>query len=95
MFKKLFDKIDNFIENFNEITNLDQVVIEVLHLIEKIFSDNNNNMKKKGNSMNCPLCILNFCYYHENKSSSGRRKPPSSLLFVVVAEGALSSQMPS
>ena len=38
MFKKLFSKIDSFIENFNEITNLEQFAIEVLKLIEESFS---------------------------------------------------------
>jgi len=38
MFKKLFSKIDNFIENFNEVTNLEQFAIEVLQLIEDTFS---------------------------------------------------------
>ena len=37
MFRKLFKKIDNFIENFNEITNLEQFAIEVLQLIEESF----------------------------------------------------------
>ncbi len=40
MFKKLFDKIDEFIEKFNEVTNLDQIAIEILQLIEKTFSEN-------------------------------------------------------
>jgi len=40
MFKKLFAKIDDFIEKFNETTNLEQIAIEVLHLIENAFSDN-------------------------------------------------------
>ena len=40
MFKKLFDKIDSFIEKFNEVTNLEQIAIEVLHLIENAFIDN-------------------------------------------------------
>lgn len=38
MFKKLFDKVDEFIEKFNEVTNLDKFAIEILHLIESTFS---------------------------------------------------------
>jgi len=40
MFSKLFEKIDEFIENFNEITNLEQIAIEVLQLINNAFSSN-------------------------------------------------------
>ena len=40
MFKKLFSKIDSVIEKFNEITNLEQIAIEVLQLIETAFSIN-------------------------------------------------------
>ena len=39
MFKKLFDKIDSFIEKFNEITNLEEIAIDVLKLIENAFCD--------------------------------------------------------
>jgi len=40
MFAKLFEKIDEFIEKFNEITNLDQIAIEVLQLINNAFNAN-------------------------------------------------------
>lgn len=40
MFKKLFNKIDDFIENFNNVTNLEQVAIDVLHLIAQAFNTN-------------------------------------------------------
>jgi len=43
MFKKLFSKIDDFIEKFNEITNLEQIAIEVLQLIENAFSNHFSN----------------------------------------------------
>jgi len=47
MFKKLFNKIDSIIEKFNEITNLEEIAIEVLHLIENAFSDHiSNNMEE-------------------------------------------------
>ena len=46
MFKNLFNKIDSFIEKFNEITNLEEIAIEVLHLIETAFSNHiSNNME--------------------------------------------------
>ena len=45
MFKKLFSKIDEFIEKFNEITNLEQVAIEILHLINDAFGKNISNDK--------------------------------------------------
>ena len=51
MFKKLFDKIDSFIEKFNEITNLDEIAIEVLHLIENAFSDHISNNKELNEKM--------------------------------------------
>jgi len=45
MFKKLFEKIDDFIEKFNEVTNLEQIAIDVLHLIENAFLAHiSNNM---------------------------------------------------
>ena len=40
MFSKLFERIDEFIEKFNEITNLEQIAIEVLQLINKAFNAN-------------------------------------------------------
>lgn len=40
MFKKLFEKIDEFIEKFNEVTNLEQVAIEILQLINQAFNVN-------------------------------------------------------
>ncbi len=46
MFKKLFSKIDNFIENFNQVTNLEQVAIDILHLIEQAFTSNISENKE-------------------------------------------------
>jgi len=43
MFKKLFNKVDSFIEKFNELINLEEIAIEVLHLIENAFSDHISN----------------------------------------------------
>lgn len=51
MFKKLFDKIDDFIEKFNEISNLEQFAIEVLHLIENAFFDNISNNRELNEKM--------------------------------------------
>ena len=39
MFKKLFSKIDEIIEKFNEITNLEEIAIEVLKIIDNAFDD--------------------------------------------------------
>lgn len=36
MFKKLFKKVDEIIEKFNEITNLENLAIEVLHILDNI-----------------------------------------------------------
>lgn len=46
MFKKLFAKIDDFISKFNEVTNLEQFAIEVLHLIEEAFYTNISSDKE-------------------------------------------------
>jgi len=40
MFRKLFDKIDELIDKFNELTNLDEIAIQILHLIEQVFTEN-------------------------------------------------------
>lgn len=40
MFHKLFDKIDELIDKFNELTNLDEIAIQILHLIEQAFTEN-------------------------------------------------------
>lgn len=40
MFRKLFDKIDELIDKFNEITNLDEIAMQILHLIEEVFKEN-------------------------------------------------------
>ncbi len=40
MFQKLFDKIDEFIDKFNEITNLEQIAVDMLNLIKKTFEEN-------------------------------------------------------
>ena len=40
MFRKLFDKIDELIDKFNELTNLDEIAIQILHLIEQAFTEN-------------------------------------------------------
>lgn len=45
MFKKLLKKVDEFIENFNNITNLEQVAIEALNIINEIFSEKKINEK--------------------------------------------------
>lgn len=43
MFDKLFKKIDEFIEKINEITNLEQIAIEILQLINEAFNINVSN----------------------------------------------------
>lgn len=40
MFQKLFDKLDEFIDKFNEVTNLEQFAVEVLDTIKKAFEEN-------------------------------------------------------
>jgi len=45
MFKKLFSKIDEIIEKFNEITNLEEIAIEVLKIIDNAFDDHKLNEK--------------------------------------------------
>jgi len=40
MFRKLFAKIDELIDKFNELTNLDEIAIQILHLIEEAFTNN-------------------------------------------------------
>lgn len=45
MFKKLLKKVDEFIENFNNITNLEQVAMEALNIINEIFSEKKINEK--------------------------------------------------
>lgn len=40
MFQKLFDKIDEFIDKFNEVTNLEKIAVDVLDLIKKTFEEN-------------------------------------------------------
>lgn len=40
MFQKLFEKIDEFIDKFNEVTNLEKIAVDVLDLIKETFEDN-------------------------------------------------------
>ena len=40
MFQKLFDKIDEFIDKFNEITNLEKYAVKVLDIIKNTFVEN-------------------------------------------------------
>lgn len=42
MFQKLFDKIDEIIDKFSEITNLDlgEIAFQILHLIDEALSEN-------------------------------------------------------
>lgn len=40
MFQKLFDKIDEFIDKFNEITNLEEFAVNVLDTIKHAFEEN-------------------------------------------------------
>lgn len=40
MFQKLFEKIDEFIDKFNEVTNLEKIAMDVLDLIKKTFEEN-------------------------------------------------------
>lgn len=40
MFQKLFDKIDEFIDKFNEVTNLEEFAVTILDTIKKAFEEN-------------------------------------------------------
>lgn len=40
MFQKLFNKIDEFIEKFNEVTNLEEIAVEVLNIIKEALHTN-------------------------------------------------------
>ena len=40
MFQKLFEKIDEFIDKFNEVTNLEKIAMDVLDLIKQSFAEN-------------------------------------------------------
>lgn len=45
MFKKLLIKVDEFIDNFNKITNLEEIAIEVLNIITEVFNKKNIDEK--------------------------------------------------
>lgn len=47
MFKKLFDKINEIIETINQVSNLDEITVEIIDLIKSAFTENfSDDMKK-------------------------------------------------